>query len=95
MDIGIFLLLLLVIILLSTVSADLKGRLIRVERKLNLVLGNAGIELPQGQPLSDRVKEIAREPGRKIEAIKVYREETGVGLAEAKQAVEEYIHSQS
>jgi ribosomal protein L7/L12 len=30
---------------------------------------------------------------RKIEAIKVYREETGVGLTEAKEAVEAYIHS--
>lgn len=44
-----------------------------------------------GSPPSDRVKEIARDPGRKIEAIKAYREETGAGLAEAKAAVEAYV----
>ena len=44
-------------------------------------------------PPSDRVKEIARDPNRKIEAIKVYREETGAGLAEAKEAVEAFINS--
>lgn len=44
-------------------------------------------------PLSDRVKELARDPTRKIEAIKLYREETGEGLAEAKEAVEAYVRS--
>lgn len=44
-------------------------------------------------PLSDRVKELARDPARKIEAIKVYREETGAGLAEAKEAVEAFTAS--
>jgi hypothetical protein len=43
------------------------------------------------QPLSDRVKQLASDPSRKIEAIKVYREETGAGLAEAKEAVEAHI----
>jgi hypothetical protein len=42
-------------------------------------------------PLSDPVKEIARDPDRKIEAIKLYREETGAGLRESKEAVEAYI----
>ena len=91
MDLGYFFLLLVIVILLAVLVTDIKGRLARVEHKLNLLLRNAGIEL--GQPVSDRVKEIARDPARKIEAIKVYREETGAGLAEAKQAVEEYINS--
>ena len=47
----------------------------------------------KGLPPSDRVKEIARDPARKIEAIKAYREETGAGLAEAKDAIEAYINS--
>ncbi|MFI4996051.1 MAG: ribosomal protein L7/L12 [Hyphomicrobiales bacterium] len=38
--------------------------------------------------LSARVQDIARDPARKIEAIKAYREETGLGLKEAKDAVE-------
>jgi hypothetical protein len=45
------------------------------------------------QPPSDRVKQLARDPARKIEAIKVYREETGAGLAEAKLAVESFANS--
>jgi ribosomal protein L7/L12 len=48
---------------------------------------------PQARPgilpaLSPRVKQIARDPGRKIAAIKAYREETGLGLKDAKDAVE-------
>jgi hypothetical protein len=45
------------------------------------------------QPLSDRVRQLASDPARKIEAIKVYREETGAGLAEAKKAVEAFTNS--
>src|SRR5947209_6751832 len=43
--------------------------------------------LGRNAPLSDRVKQLARDPLGKIEAIKVYREETGMGLAEAKEAI--------
>ena len=46
---------------------------------------------PAGGPLSERVKELARGPDRKFEAIRVYREETGASLAEAKTAVEGYL----
>jgi hypothetical protein len=45
------------------------------------------------QPPSERVMQLASDPARKIEAIKVYREETGAGLAEAKEAVEAFINS--
>ena len=43
--------------------------------------------------LSDRVKQLASDPSQKIEAIKVYREETGASLVEAKEAVEAFINS--
>jgi ribosomal protein L7/L12 len=82
-----------VILIWSTVS-QMQGRLERAERKLNALLRHFKIELAQGSALSDHVKELARDPARKIEAIKVYREETGVGLAEAKAAVEAYINSE-
>ena len=49
--------------------------------------------LAQKPPLSDRVKQLASEPATKIEAIKVYREETGAGLAEAKEVVEAFINN--
>ncbi|KQY56814.1 MULTISPECIES: ribosomal protein L7/L12 [unclassified Nocardioides] len=40
-----------------------------------------------GTPISARVRQLAIE-GKKIQAIKVHREETGLGLKEAKDAVE-------
>jgi len=46
-------------------------------------------------PLSARVQQLASDPSRKIEAIKAYREETGAGLAEAKEAVEAFTTSRS
>ena len=48
-------------------------------------------DLPNPHPLSDRVKEIASDPSRKIEAIRLYREESGASLAAAKQKVEEFM----
>ena len=43
--------------------------------------------------LSERVKQMASDPARKIEAIQAYREESGLGLGEAKAAVEAYLSS--
>jgi ribosomal protein L7/L12 len=49
---------------------------------------------PPGTPgMSDLVKQLAADPRSKIAAIKAYREETDVGLKEAKDAVEAYIDS--
>jgi len=63
--------------------------------------GNCGENLPQesapeetagapGQPASEADDEVLKllRSGRKIAAIKAYREQTGVGLKEAKDAVE-------
>jgi hypothetical protein len=69
------------------------ARLGGIERKLNALLRHHGVDPTQGLPLSDRVKQLAADPARKIEAIKVYCEETGGGLAEAKEAVEAFINS--
>ncbi|MFF2099793.1 ribosomal protein L7/L12 [Streptomyces sp. NPDC058202] len=57
----------------------------RIERQLDLILGHLGIQ--EEQPSLPRVTELLRD-GKKIEAIKAYREATGAGLLEAKQAVE-------
>ena len=67
-----------------------RDRLTRVEQKLDLLLTHAGLDHTPAtkaawQALADEG------PARKIAAIKAYREETGAGLADAKQAVEEYI----
>ncbi len=71
---------------------DSASRIRRIEGKLNRLMRHLNIDQHQGVPLSDRVKEIACDPARKIEAIKAYREETGAGLKEAKDAIEAYTH---
>lgn len=60
-------------------------RAVRIERKLDLILGHLG--LTEREPWSDEVNALVRE-GRKIEAIKAYRQATGAGLREAKEAVD-------
>ena len=60
-------------------------RLARVERKLDLILEHLGLR--EEDPRLDEVAALVRD-GRKIQAIKVYREATGAGLKEAKDAVD-------
>lgn len=67
--------------------AELTRRLNRLEDKVDLLLNHAGVEEPP-LPRQDEVVSLVR-AGKKIEAIKVYREATGAGLAEAKRAVEQ------
>jgi len=67
----------------------------------NAVKGRAPrAAVPRPQPsagrapaLSRQVQELASDPSRKISAIKAYRQETGLGLKEAKDAVEAWIAS--
>jgi hypothetical protein len=66
-------------------------RMDRLERKIDAIIRHLEVDLTQGRPMSDMVKQLARDPMNKIEAIRLYRQETGVGLAEAKDAVEAYI----
>lgn len=69
----------------------LHRQLLRIERKLDAILEHLGLDLPDqasdGPGFMDEVRALANN-GRKIEAIKLYRESTGVGLKEAKDAVE-------
>ena len=82
---------------------DHAARLERLERKMDLLLRHLGVEDSQQAPImpmysvptapatngdltSEIVSLLAR--GQKIEAIKRYREYTGTGLREAKEAVE-------
>jgi hypothetical protein len=78
-----------VLILLANSYLD-NTRIRRIERKLDALLRHHGVDPFR---LSDRVKQLAADSSRKIEAIKVYREETGAGLAEAEEAVESFINS--
>jgi ribosomal protein L7/L12 len=61
----------------------------RLERKLDSVIRHLGLEQELLPKASDRVK-MHLSTGNKIEAIRAYREENpGVGLKEAKEAVED------
>jgi hypothetical protein len=71
--------------LLARGDGNVTARLRAIDRKLDLVLGSLGIDPHQG--LDKQVSELVRS-GQKIEAIKLYREQTGVGLKEAKDHVE-------
>ena len=81
---------LLAVVLIGVVQ--LQNSLERTRRKVDALLRHFAID-PASPPPSERVKELARDPARKIEAIKAYRAETGAGLAEAKEAVEAFINS--
>jgi ribosomal protein L7/L12 len=62
-----------------------RARLALLERKLDAVLDHLGVAVPE--PHVERVEELVRQ-GKSVEAVKSYREATGAGLLEAKQAVD-------
>jgi len=68
----------------------LKSRMNELEDRLKFLYRSLNIEFmdPNSDPaLAPQVQEALRR-GSKIEAIKLYRQLTGVGLAEAKQAID-------
>ena len=75
---------------------DIQIRLNRLEQKVDFLLNELGlaqkaeVSLPVNNPgdlMLNRIVELLRQ-NRKIEAIKVYREQTGVGLKEAKDVID-------
>ena len=81
---------LLVCLFAGMVSMEKRQRLAqrRIERKLDALMKHLNLELPN--PLSPEVQKLTREPGQKIAAIKLHREQTGQSLVQAKTEVEEY-----
>jgi ribosomal protein L7/L12 len=68
----------------------LKSRINELEDRLQFLYRRLNIEYvdPNAEPsLAPQIQEALRR-GNKIEAIKIYRELTGVGLAEAKDAID-------
>ena len=79
---------LFLVILTSSWSAAGRNygqQLERLERKVDLILAHLGLD-----PYPGVNPEVAKlmNAGQKIQAIKLYREQTGVGLKEAKEYVE-------
>jgi hypothetical protein len=91
---GLVALIALGLILLFTIRVRLKSlqsriaAVTRVEAKLDLLLKQANIKFDPFAHLSNDIVEALR-GNRKIEAIKLYRQATGVGLKEAKEFIEE------
>jgi ribosomal protein L7/L12 len=69
---------------------ELERRLGRLERRLDLLMAHLGADASEdGEvPGEDEIRELLAK-GQKIQAIRVYRERTGSGLREAKEAVEQ------
>ena len=67
---------------------DYNARLTRLETLMNLVLQRLGID-PNDSPggLSEQIKTLIMR-GKKIAAIKLYREQTGYGLKQAKDYID-------
>ncbi|MBK9385837.1 MAG: hypothetical protein IPN34_13585 [Planctomycetes bacterium] len=63
------------------------ARLERMERKLDLILRHLGLATDGKVELSEEVRALA-EANHMIAAIKALRAETGLGLAEAKAAID-------
>ena len=85
---------LVLLVLLNGLGARVRAlekrgaELSRIEAKLDLLLQNASIKYDPYVNVSRDVVEALRR-GEKINAIKLYRQSSGVGLKEAKDAVEE------
>jgi ribosomal protein L7/L12 len=63
-------------------------RIQNTESKLDALLNHFGIEWGKFSEPSNRVKELAKDPSSRIMAIKAYREQTGLGLKDAKDVIE-------
>lgn len=75
-------------------SPDYSAQLDRIERKLDMLLSNVGVGVsassapaPGEHPRMAEVRAMVA-ANQKINAIKIYREITGLGLKEAKDAVD-------
>jgi len=81
------------IVLVFGGSAAIIGRqrvdLRRLDRKLDALLKHQGVPLPP--IVSEEVQRILRDPGKKSEAIKLHREQTGLDLADAMADVEAFM----
>ena len=68
---------------------ELRQRVAKLERQVAFLMDNLRLEYREepNQGVSPEVMDLIRQ-GRKIQAIKLFRQETGVGLREAKEFIE-------
>ena len=77
----------LLVLVASNKLLEVSSRQTRLERKVDALLNHHNITPPE---MSVRVQALANDPNLKIAAIKALREETGMGLAEAKAQIEAF-----
>jgi ribosomal protein L7/L12 len=66
----------------------LRSRVNELEDRINYIYNHLGLSHNQNPGMQDaRIRELVRS-GNKLEAIKLYRELTGAGLAEAKDTID-------
>jgi ribosomal protein L7/L12 len=72
-------------------AAELGARLRILEDKVDAILHHLGIAYPPGSSDPRTMPDVmqAVHAGRTIQAIKIYRQYTGVGLKQAKDAIDE------
>lgn len=79
----------ILLIILCISMFRMERRLGTLERNLHALLRQSHVDpLADPGPPSERVKELAADPKRKIDAIRLYRRETGADLRQAKARVE-------
>jgi len=74
-------------------NGELQKRVLELEIRLHQLQKHVGFVTDAKPPITDDVRVLAQTPGSKIAAIKLYRQQTGAGLKEAKAAVEEMARS--
>ena len=62
-------------------------------RLLRLLLDHAGVDPQHVIEPSDQVRALAGDPGRYVDAIRAYRQQTGAGLHDAKAVVDRLRNS--
>lgn len=88
LDLLIVILLCFILILISVIARNTTAqetKTLLLERRLNLILTHLGIK---DDAPEHAIQELILR-GQKIQAIKLYREQSGVGLKEAKDAVDQ------
>jgi ribosomal protein L7/L12 len=80
--------LLVFVVIANGIAFSYSRRIQELERKLNLVLTQLGIDPTARVAPSSHVMSLAADPRKRIEAIKAYRVQTGAGLKEAMEVVD-------
>ena len=72
-----------VILSVAALSSSRERRIRTIERRLALLLHHFGIDPAANVPPSEEVRRLAADPGKKLQAIRLYGKETGADVKTA------------